>query len=254
MKCIVKGCENEAVKQMLCEEHYDPAKQVPDDNKGAGKHTPEKPSLGRPLALFAHTALLISGKLAGKLVRGYSSLFTLSGQERAQILDHVASADLKKGHKARSLSAFENAAKLDPDNPEVYRRLGEAYLAAEEYEKACTTFRKVLELDPECAEVSEALGEAYYHCEDYKSAEKYLAKAKSLSQDSEKATYLLGMTYDKLGKVDKAIKFLQAAIDMNPRNVKYYYTLGFVYEANQMKDQALENFKKAVELERSKTM
>jgi tetratricopeptide (TPR) repeat protein len=250
MKCIVKGCENEAVKQNLCEEHYDPNKLAEDGEKAAG--AVETLPIERHASLLLHSALLVSGKLAGRLVQGYKALFSVSPHERAQILDHLACADLKKGRKAKSLEALKRAAKMDPENPQTHFKLGECYMASGENKKACESFNKVLELDPESVEACRALGEAHYSCKDFKPALKILRKGHKLSPQSEKINYLIGLTHDKLGSYDDAIKFLQAAVDMNPRRVEYYYSLGFAYESSGDKDQALLNFKKAVELERNK--
>ncbi len=253
MKCIVKGCENNVFEKMLCQEHYDPEKQVEDARTAKRNSAGEGLVMQRQASLLMHTALLVSGKIAGKLVRGYASLFSVSPQERALILDHLATADLKKGRKTKSLEAFQNAVKLDPENPATHFKLGEFYLASAQFDKACESFNSALELDPESVEVCQALGEAYYNCEDFKSALKYLRKAVRLSPHNEKINYLIGLTHDKLGSFENAIKFLQAAVDLNPRNIAYYYSLGFVYESNGKKDQALENFKKALELEKTET-
>lgn len=252
MKCIVKGCENGTFKQDLCEEHYDAGKQSGKEGEPARSAASVAAGIGRQTSFVLHTALLLSGKIAGKLVRGYSNVFSLTPKERAQILDYLATNDLKKGRKERSLAAFERAVKIDPENPESHLKLGEFYLASDQFEKACECFERALELDPEAVHVCEALGEAYYNREDFKSAKKYLAKGHALSPDSEKLNYFMGLTHDKLGSFENAVKFLQAAVDLNPRKVEYYYSLGFVYESKGKKDEALQNFKKAVELERSK--
>lgn len=253
MKCIVKGCENDVFKGDLCEEHYDPEKRAEDEGAATGEDVSSKIHLGLRASLLMHTVLLISGKIAGKLVLGYRRLFSLSTQERAQILDYVATVDLKKGRKAKSLTAFQDAVKLDPENPATHFSLGAFYTKSGQFEKACESFKKALELDPESIEVNHAMGEACYNLEDYKSALKYLRKAFKLSPQSEKVNYLIGLTHDKLGSFDNAVKFLQASVDINPRCIEYYYSLGFVYEANGQKDEALANFKKAVELEKAKT-
>ena len=253
MKCIVKACENEAVKHHLCEEHYDPRKQAGEEGAEPCGSAGETLPIERHASLLLHSVLLVSGKVAGRLVQGYRTLFSVSAQERAQILDHLANADLKRGRKAQSLEALKRAVRMDPENPQTHFKLGKFYLASGEHEKACESFNKTIEFDPESYEACRALGEAFYNSEDFKSALKHLRKAHKLSPESEKINYLIGLTHDKLGSYDDAIKFLQTALDMNPRRVEYYYSLGFAYESKGDKDQALLNFKKAVELEKNKT-
>lgn len=253
MKCIVKGCENDVFKQNLCEGHYDPEKRAEDAGTAAGKAIGEGMALGRQVSVLMHTALLLSGKIAGKLVRGYTGLFSVSAQERAQILDYLASSELKKGQKAKSLSSLKNAVELDPENPVTHFKLGKFYAESEQFEQAYVSFHTALELDPGAVEVQQALGETYYNCDDFKSALKHLQKVLKVSPQNDKVNYLIGLTHDKLGSFDNAVKFLQAAVDINPRCIEYYYSLGFVYESNENKERALQNFKKAVELERVKT-
>lgn len=253
MKCIVKACEQDVFMQDLCEEHYDPEKHAAGKEGVARQPTGgEMMPLRRRITLLIHTALLISGKVAGRLVQGYTNLFSLSAQERAEILDYLATADLKKGRETRSLAAFENAARLDPANPAVHFRLGEAYLVSERFEEACASLERALELDSESPEANQRLGEAYYNREDFKAALSCLQKAHQSLAQSEKLNYLIGLTHDKLGSFKNAVKFLQAAVDINPRSIEYYYSLGFVYESHGDKDEALASFKKAVELEKAK--
>jgi len=249
MKCIVKGCENEAGENMLCLEHYDPQKK-PAPAPKAHAVTPDGLTFESRMNLAAHTLFLVSGKIAGKLVRAYNGLFALSKEERAQIFEHIGTTELKKGRKTDSLAAFETAVKLDPANAEGFRRLGDAYVAVEDLEKACQSYNKALELNPEYEEVYESLGQVYYDQTNYEAALKCLTKARTLAPQNDKIAYLAGLAYDKLGALDKAIKFVETAIDLNPREVKYYYSLGFIYDSKDMKDKAVENFKKAVELEK----
>jgi len=251
MKCLVKGCEKDAVRQMLCEDHYDPEKKIAPSQPPAAKKSKESMPFGKRMSLAVHTMLIVSGKVAGNLVNAYNNVFELTKRERAEIFHALGSEDLKKGRQADSLAAFENAVELDPDNPEVHRKIGEAYLAADDFEKARQSLRKALELKPDYAEVYELLGAAYYNRDSFGPALTYLEKASQLSQDNDEVAYLLGMTHDKLKQFDKAIEFVQRAIDLNPRQVKYYYSLGFLFDSIGEKDKALENFKKSVELEKS---
>jgi tetratricopeptide (TPR) repeat protein len=250
MKCLVKGCENDAFQNMLCKDHFDPEKQPPKNAVTAGKTPRGRMSVGRQTSLAAHAALLLSGKLAGSLVKGYKGLFSLTPKEQAQIFEHIGSTSLKEGREADSVSAFESAVELDPDNPDALCKLGKAYAATGEHEKARNCFGKAVGLAPDDAEALQAMGEACYSCEDFESALQHLTKARSLSPQSDQIAYLIGLTYDKLGAFEKAVKSLQSAVNMNPREAKYYYSLGFTYDSNGMKEKALENFKKAMELEK----
>ncbi|HUT25621.1 MAG TPA: tetratricopeptide repeat protein [Sumerlaeia bacterium] len=250
MKCLVKGCENDAFQNMLCKEHFDPEKQPPENAATTGRTPRERMPVGQQMSLAAHAALLLSGKLAGSLVKGYKGLFSLTPKERARIFEHIGSTSLKEGRETDSVSAFESAVELDPGNPDALCKLGKAYAATGEHEKARKCFGRVVELVPDDAEAVQAMGEACYNCEDFESALKRLTKARSLFPQSDKIAYLIGLTYDKLGAFEKAVKFLQSAVNMNPREAKYYYSLGFAYDSNGMKEKALENFKKAMELEK----
>jgi tetratricopeptide (TPR) repeat protein len=250
MKCIVRGCENEADEGALCREHYDPEKKPPPTPNARGGAPTGFMNLESRLNLAACTLFLISGKLAGGLVRGYNNLFALTKAERARIFEHIGSAVLKKGRKGDSLLAFEKAVQLDPANPGGFRRLGDAYAATGDLEKARESYAKALELNPDYEEVHEALGQIYYDQKNYEAAVESLTRARTFAPRSDTVAYLLGLAYDKLGAHEQAIKILETAIDLNPREVKYYYTLGFVYDSKGMKDKALESFKKAVELEK----
>jgi tetratricopeptide (TPR) repeat protein len=67
----------------------------------------------------------------------------------ASIIDSVGWAHLKGGDLAKAALFLEQAARLDPTDPEVLSHVGELYVRRAEPERAATVFRKALANKPE---------------------------------------------------------------------------------------------------------
>ena len=72
----------------------------------------------------------------------------------------IKHADREEYDKA--LSAFENAAKIDPNDAIVFFLLGHSYKNLEEYEKAIIDYSQAIDLDQQLAEGYLNRGWAYY--------------------------------------------------------------------------------------------
>lgn len=119
---------------------------------------------------MAVTALMI-GKTAGlnddRLVFGSARLYDGTRfRSAAQAEDHL-------------LAILER----EPENTQVWSRLGNIYLRCDMIPKASKAFTKALELDPDDIESHHSMGEILFEKRDYKRAAEHLRRVLTLARD-----------------------------------------------------------------------
>jgi tetratricopeptide (TPR) repeat protein len=92
--------------------------------------------------------------------------------EDAVLLSDLGWVYSEQAKYEESLTIFQEAVELDPNNAEAHDALGWSYCFGEQYdyEKALAAFQKVVELDPEYADVHNSLGWLHYHEGEYEKA------------------------------------------------------------------------------------
>jgi tetratricopeptide (TPR) repeat protein len=124
----------------------------------------------------------------------------------------------------RALEAFQQAAKLDPELPEVHFRLGLTYDALGQEQEAEGAYKKAVET--------------------YK---KYLSEGEN-EKDSE-AHYNLGQTYSGLHLYSEAVREYRQATKLKPDDAAIYYDLGLALMRLAQYDEASAAFSKSLELD-----
>lgn len=160
------------------------------------------------------------------------------------------SNDAYKGAKG----AYEKAAVLSPNNPEVFSGLARISLAYGSTDEAKSYLKKAVELKPDYTESSLLLTEIEMKAGDTQSAQEILSqalaadssspillfqlgflkyrnggyseaillleKAASVERDYSNAKYILGLSYYRVGRRADAVKEIEAVASMNPDNVE----------------------------------
>jgi tetratricopeptide (TPR) repeat protein len=109
-----------------------------------------------------------------------------------------------KGETPKSVSAFEQALKLKPDDVAARVWLGEAYLDQGRPDAAEPLFTRALALDPRSIAALFGAGRAALARRDYAGAVGYLEQALSIDPQAAPVHYPLAMAYRELGDANKA--------------------------------------------------
>lgn len=117
---------------------------------------------------------------------------------------------LQRERYRKALEAFEEAKKLDPSNPQIYRSVVEAAMHLGDTPKVMENARKAVELDPEDVDLLRQLAVEFLRENKGAEAIKYLEQAiKSPKLDKKSGNYVqlnrdLGVIYNMMGEFDKA--------------------------------------------------
>lgn len=137
------------------------------------------------------------------------------GLDRVSQLVKMADEALGKGDNLEAKKALQSALHHKPDNTEVLRRLGVAYMNMNDYTNAKDTFLHLLQIDPNDDLAHSSLANALH----------------------------------KLGEDDEALSEHLKAISLDNTYAPHYYNYAnTLYDLDRIQD-ARENYKKALELD-----
>lgn len=142
--------------------------------------------------------------------------------------------------------ALQNAAKLQPQNVEIYKSLGAIYLQQKKFQDAQNAFSLLLKLSPDYAQGHLYLGSIYSELDNEKMAEEEIKKALEIKPDYPEALNFLGYLYvEKERNLEQAEALIRKALELDPNNGAYLDSLGWLYFKKGKPEQALEELVKA---------
>ncbi len=163
------------------------------------------------------------------------------------------------GDYATALKLFEEAAHIEPMDPDILRELGHAYLHTRKWEDAGVIYRRALEVGADYAEIHFNLGLIYLLRSELPEAIQQLTLALKTKNEYKSGKYYLGLFYPQknfyLGDIylyrgiarrtanetKLAVEDFKAAIDANPDLVTAHQALADTYlHMNQYKEAAEE--------------
>jgi tetratricopeptide (TPR) repeat protein len=166
--------------------------------------------------------------------------------------------------KDEALDWFRRAVKLQPDNPQMHVRMGDAYLTEGNRTDASKHFLRALELDKNRADAHLGLAQIDYNLKKWEEAAARLEKAISLEPDLRKAHALLIACYRMLWQQDKVMEasrrlgglreagaFVDPIIDEMARegvSIHWYMERGVQYLETRQPAAAAAELRRALEI------
>jgi tetratricopeptide (TPR) repeat protein len=162
----------------------------------------------------------------------------------------------------KAIEAYENLAKVSPDDSEVNYELAALYEGSGAFDQARAHYKKVLERDPKYVAALLASGRVEINAGNPQGSLDYLNQALSLAiqleNDEQKADVLnaIGVAYKRLDKPNDALRYYQESLDIKRRIGQkrgIAVTLGEIALIQQRlgnPDAALASFKEALKIQR----
>ena len=154
------------------------------------------------------------------MIRVLLSLFLAWQASAPEAVQHMqAGADAEKsGHYNQAIAEFRKATELEPQSPEAFFRLGQAYLENHDYNGAISPLKQALKLSPELRPAHQLLGYALL-------ANGYATQAiPHLEKSQDEAA--LGIAQLEAGDLAQAVTNLQAALAKHPNDADLLYYFG----------------------------
>ena len=147
---------------------------------------------------------------------------------------------------ANDIALYTRGLESAPANLTVRDNLANAWLAANQPERAIPLYLEVLERNPSFWRSNYNLGFACYKTGNFEGAEDYLQRAIAIDpSDSDQYIYL-ALTDLQRKKLAEAASRARSAIERNPQARGYHFVLGMIYEAEEDREHAKEQFRKEI--------
>src|SRR5262245_4498842 len=152
--------------------------------------------------------------------------FPVYGQETLQQLESRAIELKSRGDAAGALSAWQQAAALDPKSARIQDEIGFLLVVLNRRDEAMRSFERAIELDPKFAPAHYHLGVAYWLQQDPGHSIPRLQTAVAFDRENFDYRYLLGHALNDTSSFHEALAQLQAATTLNPKHAEAWNQLG----------------------------
>ena len=163
----------------------------------------------------------------GTIVAAGAMILMAAGCHHKTAEDYLAEgdADMQATKLADAETAYQNAARVAPNDPRVHIALGNLYVFEHKPGDAQIEFMKVLELDPKNAATHVALGNLYGVQNQHGLAENQYRAAVALEPDRANYHLDLAEVLRQEGKTGVAEDQIRTAIGLTPKDAKAHLAL-----------------------------
>ncbi|TES93920.1 MAG: tetratricopeptide repeat protein [Candidatus Cloacimonadota bacterium] len=183
-----------------------------------------------------------------EVLKGFVQSMSISKTDILTLIDkgwnYIASGDYPQAEKV-----LEVALKKSPDNVEVMKLLGWAYMYTERYDDALFLYQKVLSIQPNDAMARNNLGYICYKRKIFGEAIEHLSKVIKSGREASTslyANYYLGLIYFEREMYNDAINFFGRALEIGPNLFEAKYYLALSYYKKGRVNKAMEIWKEMV--------
>lgn len=174
---------------------------------------------------------------------------TLQVTDNNHLVHHRIGVELLKNNDfERAIAHYNEAIRLNPDNPHYYSDRAESYIATGQISRAMDDYEKAIRLRPDEGQFYSNRGNAYAKLGQYKLAMDDYNEAIRISPDLAELYYNRGTMYAEFGQHLHAIEDYNKAISLDPDFVDAYYNKGTIYAKLGQYQPAIEDFNKAIKL------
>ncbi len=135
-----------------------------------------------------------------------------------------------EGKTKDTFQKFEEALRLNPENPDIYHGLGRVNFLAKNYNDAIRQMQRAIDLDTGNANLYLFLGDIYAEIDNIYEAERIYKEAVYIDGNNAECRAKLGIMKLKQKDISEAKTHLESAVKADPQNCDYIYNLALVYE------------------------
>ncbi len=177
--------------------------------------------------------------------------FVIQVRPEASMYINRGMAHLEHSNYNSALRDLETAVRLEKNDPETYRIIGDVYFAKNDLETAIEYYGMALEIDPNNEQTLNNRGNTYHEMglealalQDYDHA---ISVYKNSYTYTNRANYWL-----KQGEYEKSLADCKKATQLDYNNAEAYYCVGLVENAKGNATVSLENFNKAIAIQNNR--
>lgn len=212
---------------------------------------PDEDSLAYTLA-----QAYISNSEYEKAISLYENLIESLPTEQTEILRNYISGVIanwaldmfNKGEYNNAFDKFYESLKYNPDNAEIYFKLGKCNCEIKSFQDAIGHFKRAISIAPQNSKYYFGLGWAFDELGDSKNAKAAFFDAISINPLDIRARKAYAISLTKELEYESAIEQFKEILLSEPNDADTAYNLALAYEIQGEIDLAKENYKKAIQM------
>ncbi len=165
---------------------------------------------------------------------------------KAEIWIHKAKEEKDLDKK---IAYYNNAIKIDDQNPWSLNDRGQVFLYLEKYEDAMKDFKRVIAVDPLFIDGYNNIAIVYEKTDKLQKALAYFTLAIEKKADRPLYYSNRGLLYDKLERYDEALSDYEKALEIDPEYLPATYNRGLHYRKTDKHNLAIADFEKVLRFE-----
>ncbi len=186
-------------------------------------------------------------------------LLDLARVDLARAHPHASQPDLQEALLDRLVEVHREAFKKEPNQPELYLKVGRIYEWQDDYQGAISAYRRAIDLAPDNpiyqAYLHNVLGNTYHEEQNWRSAIQEWEQALRAAPDDSAEIFnpalvhkKLGSAYDELGEEDKVLQHYEQATRIVPDDFEAFYDIGVFHFRRERIQHALREWQEALRL------
>lgn len=172
----------------------------------------------------------------------------MSSSSRAIVLYNRGNALSKNDEHDRAIADFDEAIRLNPNDPDFYDSRGTAWSDKGDYVRAIADYDVAISRKPKDPVYLSNRGMAWYSKEDYEKASADFDKAIQLNPKSPVYYSNRGQSEFERKNYDRVIADFDTAIRLNSKDANYFYWRGRAWQRKADIQQAIRDFTEAIRL------
>jgi len=161
---------------------------------------------------------------------------------------HLAIGYQQHRQITKALTTLQIAEKMDPDQPDLYRLLGELQHEVGHIKEAIATLEFAVEKEPEQVGPYLSLGKVLKAEGHWRQAEEVYRDALRIASKSSEAHYAFADLMLQRGDIKKARQHLNRALKLDPEHGLAWAELGQMYDSLKKYSSAIRAYRRAVQL------
>lgn len=172
-----------------------------------------------------------------------------AGQKPAEVNYYLGLIRFSRSQFTDARQYLEEAVRIDDENIDALRYLGDTELKLGNVASAITRFRRVMKLAPKSNLVAASYGRALLAADSVDGAIVQLSRAKEATPDDPTIYEALGDAFLKQNVVIMVIDNYQKAIDLDPKRIDRRLKLARVFEKNRQYTEAVKQVDEIIKLD-----
>ncbi len=169
-------------------------------------------------------------------------------EDNAMSRSALGCAQLVHDDVKAAIANIERAIVLDPDDPQIYDDLGNAYQADKRFDEAAREYQKSIALNDAQASPHLGLGSILSRQHKYEEARKHFLRALEIEPQASMTYFNLSLLCEELKEYDQGLDYARQGLQVDPQNVECQRQIAQILSEQGRLDESIAAYQKLLEM------